>query len=150
MFYPSAPGDNDNTARVPAQNILDSLGFMESWSQNMSQTDLDEGRRLAALSYTTDLANANVIKARNIRLNETVLAYSEADHNATLAAQAHAQAPTFLDQGANSSRRSSVSAAPHLELSTSTSFDARAFTPPNPAGESCVPGRRSLQRASLE
>jgi hypothetical protein len=37
-------GNNDNTTRVPAQHILDSEGFMESWAQNLSQPDLDEGK----------------------------------------------------------------------------------------------------------
>jgi hypothetical protein len=44
MFYPSQQGNNDNTTRVPAQHILDSEGFMESWAQNLSQPDLDEGK----------------------------------------------------------------------------------------------------------
>jgi hypothetical protein len=51
MFYPSEQGNNDNTTRVPAQHILDSEGFMESWAQNLSQPDLDEGKRQAALLY---------------------------------------------------------------------------------------------------
>jgi hypothetical protein len=51
MFYPSEQGNNDNTTRVPAQHILDSEGFMESWAQNLSQSDLDEGKRQAALLY---------------------------------------------------------------------------------------------------
>ena len=49
MFYPSEQGNNDNATRVPAQHILDSCGFMETWAQNISQTDLDEGEWQAAL-----------------------------------------------------------------------------------------------------
>lgn len=51
MFYPSEQGNNDNTTRVPAQHILDSEGFMESWAQNLSQPDLDEGKRQRLLYY---------------------------------------------------------------------------------------------------
>jgi hypothetical protein len=57
MFYPSEQGNNDNSFRVPAQHILDSSGFMESWAQNFSQTDLDEGKRQAAPLYVRGVAN---------------------------------------------------------------------------------------------
>jgi hypothetical protein len=57
MFYPSDQGNNDNSFRVPAQHILDSSGFMESWAQNFSQTDLDEGKRQAAPLYVRGVAN---------------------------------------------------------------------------------------------
>jgi hypothetical protein len=35
--------------RRSSSHILDSEGFMESWAQNLSQPDLDEGKRQAAL-----------------------------------------------------------------------------------------------------
>lgn len=46
--------------------------------------------------------------ARNIQFNESVLAYSQAESDAT----SQAQAPVF--QATSDSRRSSVGAAPHL------------------------------------
>src|SRR5271155_3348565 len=84
MFYPSEQGNNDNTTRVPAQHILDSEGFMESWAQNLSQPDLDEGKRQAALLYVRrgGVADDNVITAANIQFNnESLLAYSQAPGN---------------------------------------------------------------------
>lgn len=139
MFYPPEQGNNDNIARVPAQYILDSLAFSETcrWSQNLSQTDLDEGKRQAAVLYTSNFANINVITAANIHLNHPVLAYSQAEHNAIQSAQAANL------QGANASRRSSETTAPHLELSTSLA--GQAFTPSNLVGESCVPCQQPLR-----
>ncbi len=151
MFYPSGQGNGDNAARVPAQSILDSSAFLETWSQNFSQTDLDEGERQAPLLYTTNFADVVVITAANIPYNPLLQPYSQADHNAALSAQA----PTFHEQGANSSRRSSVSAAPqlpHLQVSTSISLGAQAFTAPSNR-ESCVPKPNLLDlgaQASLD
>ena len=45
MFYPSGQGNNDNSARVPAQNILNNYAFTEIWPQDLSQTELDEGEQ---------------------------------------------------------------------------------------------------------
>jgi hypothetical protein len=127
MFYPSEQGNNDNSYRVPAQHILDSSGFMESWApNNFSQTDLEEGKRQAALLYVGSFADSNVITAANI---ESMIAYSQATGDARLLAQA----PNNYE-GANPGRRSSAPAAPHLDLQ-----DALAtphFTPSNLAGES--------------
>ena len=135
MFYPSEQGNNDNSFRVPAQHILDSSGFMETWAQNFSQTDLDEGKRQAALLYVGGVADNDVITAANIRLHdESVLAYSQATGNDARLAQA----PINYDE-ANPGRRSSAPAAPHLALQNSLA--TQHFTPPNLAGESQDPSR---------
>jgi hypothetical protein len=145
MFYPSEQGNNDNTTRVPAQHILDSEGFMESWAQNLSQPDLDEGKRQAALLYVRrgGVADDNVITAANIQFNnESLLAYSEAPGN---------DARQAANYGAEAShvRRSSPPAAPHFDMQNSLA--TQNFTPPNLVGESQDPRRPNLShQASLK
>jgi hypothetical protein len=137
MFYPSQQGNNDNTTRVPAQHILDSEGFMESWAQNMSQSDLDEGKATGC-SIICERASAddNVITAANIQFNnESSHAYSQAPGNDALRAQA---ANNF---GAEASlvRRSSPPTAPHFHMPNSLA--TQNYAPPNLVGESQDPGR---------
>jgi hypothetical protein len=73
MFYPSEQGNNnDNTTKVPAQYILASEGFMESWAQNLSQPDLDEGKRQVAPLYARrGVADDNVINSCQYPLRRT-------------------------------------------------------------------------------
>jgi hypothetical protein len=146
MFYPSEQGNNDNSFRAPAQHIHDSSSFMQSWAQNFSETDLDEGKQQAAPLYVRGVANANVITAANIRLNnESMLAYSQATDDASLSAQA---ANNYDARDANFGRRSSEPAAPHLTLQDSLATPH--FTPPSHAGESQDPSRAPCDQASLE
>lgn len=134
MFYPSEQGNNDNAPRAPPQqHLFDSYGFMEGWPQNLSQTDLDEGKRQAAPLYVKRrITETDVITASNIRLtNDAIIAYSQATGDETRLAQA----PNNYED-ANLGRRSSATTAPHLELQNSLA--TQDFTPPN-LGESQDP-----------
>jgi hypothetical protein len=136
MFYPSQQGNNDNTTRVPAQHILESEGFMESWAQNLSQPDLDEGKSDRLLHYMRASADDNVITAANIQfINESSLAYPQAPGNDARRAQA---ANNF---GAEASlvRRSSPPTAPHFHMSNSLA--TQNYVAPSLVGESQDPGR---------
>jgi len=136
MFYPSEQGNNDNTTRVPAQHILDSEGFMESWAQNLSQPDLDEGKRQGcSIICEKGVADDNVITAANIQFtDESLLAYSQAPGNdARLVQAANYSAEASLV------RRSSPPAAPHFDMQNSLA--TQNFTPPNLVGESQDPRR---------
>ena len=138
MFYPSQQGNHDNSFRVPAQHIHDSSNFMESWAQNFSQTDLDEGKVTGCSIICAEaLLTANVITAANIRLNnESMLAYSQASDDATLSAQAANN--NYEDaRDANSGRRSSAPAALHLTLQDTLA--TQHLTSPNHACESQDP-----------
>jgi hypothetical protein len=137
MFYPSQQGNHDNSFRVPAQHIHDSSNFMESWAQNFSQTDLDEGKVTGCSIICAEaLLTTNVITAANIRLNnESMLAYSQASDDAMLSAQA---ANNYEDaRDANSGRRSSAPAAPQLTLQDTQA--TQHFRSPNHACESQDP-----------
>jgi Ulp1 family protease len=150
MFYPSQQGNHDNSFRVPAQHIHDSSNFMESWAQNFSQTDLDEGKvtGCSVICVRRALLTTNVIIAANIRLNnESMLAYSQASDDATLSAQAANHYEEARD--ANSGRRSSAPAAPHLTLQDTLA--TQHFRSPNHAGESQDPvSTDPRDQASLE
>jgi hypothetical protein len=140
MFYPAEQGNNDNTTKVPAQYILASEGFMESWAQNLSQPDLDEGKRQAAPLYARRASWVdNVITAANIQVGESLYAYSQAQGNDAL----RAQAANNYSADASLVRRSSPPAAPHYHMQNSLAH--QHYTPQNLVGESQDPGRPPLQ-----
>jgi hypothetical protein len=148
MFYPPQQGNNDNTTKVPAQYILDSEGFMESWGQNLSQTDLDEGKseQAAPLYVRGASADDNVITAANIQFNnESSLAYSQAPGNDAR----RAQAANNFGAEASLARRSSPPAAPHFHMPNSLVI--QNYATPNLDSESQDPGRPpSATKASLK
>jgi hypothetical protein len=109
---------------------------MESWAQNLSQPDLDEGKSDRLLHYMRASADDNVITAANIQfINESSLAYPQAPGNDARRAQA---ANNF---GAEASlvRRSSPPTAPHFHMSNSLA--TQNYAAPSLVGESQDPGR---------